>query len=147
MFIASYQPKYKEQFKDLVSKVLNEFGFSVEPQLDSDLDNPETAYMQPGGAIFLLEHEGKIFGCCAIKPLNSKSAEIKRLYLDKAVRRRGYGKQLLDTAIEYCQQMSYTRLVLDSHIRFSQATRFYKRNGFSPMKQEEDVIIFERILY
>src|SRR5689334_20436994 len=56
-----------------------------------------TAQVAPGDGAFLLAYlDGIAVGCGAIRRIDASSAELKRMYVDPAVRGRGIGGALVE---------------------------------------------------
>lgn len=63
--ISSYLPSEQIAVKEFILHNFKEFGFSYNPQYDSDLDNPNI-YITNGGILYLLKNKTKIIGTVAI---------------------------------------------------------------------------------
>jgi GNAT superfamily N-acetyltransferase len=89
-------------------------------------------YAPPRGGLFLGLDDGAPCGCVAFKPLSGARCEAKRLYVAPEFRGRGFGKALLEHAIERARAAGYTELVGDTIPgAMSQALAMYDRMGFA----------------
>ncbi len=84
----------------------------------------------PGSAFVLALLGGEAVGCGAIRSLSPGIAEVKRLFVEPAARRRGVASQILAALEQIAQQLGYTRLRLDTGKRQAAAVRLYERLGF-----------------
>jgi len=126
--IRAYQPPDREGFAGLVSEVLGEYGFTVDPVLDADLDDPQRAY----GGVWVATDEGEVVGSVAIRLLDGDQvAELKRMYLKAAYRGRGLGRSLLGRAIEWAKSRGCRSIVLDTSTTMTAAQRLYETAGFA----------------
>ncbi len=93
-------------------------------------------YAPPRGRLLLAGGPSEAFGCIALRPLHgvdaSKGAagEIKRLYVQPAHRREGWGRRLAEALIDAAGEAGYRELFLDTFERMSDARQLYARLGF-----------------
>jgi ribosomal protein S18 acetylase RimI-like enzyme len=125
--IRSYEPKDREGFARLVSTVLREFGLTVDPVLEADLDDPQRVY----GAVLVATDNDEVIGSVAIRVIGEgATAELKRMYLQPAYRGRGLGRSLLDQAIGWAHSQRCRSIVLDTSTAMTAAQRLYQAAGF-----------------
>lgn len=91
-------------------------------------------YAEPAGALLLCRVDGEIAGCCALRPLLTvdypNAAEMKRLYVRKAFRRFGLGRQLVDLILVAAQRAGYSSVLLDTLDDMESARALYEDMGF-----------------
>ena len=76
--IRPYRPADQSGFAQLVATVLAEYGLSIDPILEADLDHPDTSY----DGIWVAVHNDLVIGSIAIRSLDDGTiAELKRMYL------------------------------------------------------------------
>ncbi len=73
----------------------------------------------------------EVVGCIAIRPLDDKCGEVKRMYTKKSHRRSGVGKLLAKTIIDHAWTLEYDEIKLDSLERLKGAVALYENLGFS----------------
>jgi len=74
---------------------------------------------------------GKDFiGCVGIRQFNDQIAELKRMYIRKDHRQKGYGRLLLDEAIGLSRELIYDRIRLDTLESKLAAIKLYLSSGF-----------------
>ena len=68
------------------------------------------------------------------------TAELKALYIDKSLRGLGWGYKLLNEAVSFARENDFSRVVLDSMSQYTDASRLYKRYGFTDTDRYNDNI-------
>lgn len=91
-------------------------------------------YAAPDGALLLALVDGEIAGCCALRGLDSvdypNAAEMKRLYVRKAFRRFGLGRELAEAALDAARMAGYHCVLLDTLDDMESARALYAELGF-----------------
>jgi GNAT superfamily N-acetyltransferase len=77
-----------------------------------------------------LAHSKHVVGCIAIRPLNDKCGEVKRMFIRKSHRRNGIGKLLAETIVQHAWELEYEEIKLDSLERLTGAVKLYEAMGF-----------------
>jgi GNAT superfamily N-acetyltransferase len=100
----------------------------------------EQEYFTDGTGFWLASIDQSIAGCIALRALPhlGKSAEIKRLYVRPAHRKRGVAEALLKALEEYATEHGYSTLCLDTNDDLSAALRFYLSHGYQPCERYND---------
>ena len=88
------------------------------------------AYAPPRGRLLLAERGGSAAGCIALRPLDARTAEMKRLYLRAAARGTGLGRRLALALIAEARTAGYERLRLDTLPSMGAAIAMYRGMGF-----------------
>lgn len=78
-----------------------------------------------------LEHSKYVSGCIAIRPLDEKCGEVKRMYIRKSARRNGIGKIMAEKIISHGWDLGYEEIKLDSLERLTGAVKLYEGLGFN----------------
>lgn len=73
---------------------------------------------------------GQPVACGALRPLGPGEAELKRMYVAPAARRRGVGRQLLAALEQAARERGWTTLLLDTGRRQPEAVALYESAGF-----------------
>ena len=90
--------------------------------------------IDPRGAFYLLRVDGALAGMGGWRPLEDGVAEIKRMYVAPALRRRGLGWQLLEALETKARQLGYARIRLDTGARQPHVRAMYERAGYHPIE-------------
>jgi ribosomal protein S18 acetylase RimI-like enzyme len=101
---------------------------------DTELAQLPGEYEQPRGGLLLAMVDGKLAGCCALRPMDAadypNAAEMKRLYVRPAFRGLGLGRQLAEAALNAARQGGYTSVLLDTLDDMEAARGLYEDLGF-----------------
>ena len=102
---------------------------------DAELADLPGEYASPQGALLLALIDGVVAGCCALRPLNSvdypNAAEMKRLYVRKAYRGSGLGRQLAEATLDAARVAGYHSVLLDTLDDMESARALYVDLGFA----------------
>lgn len=116
---------------DLIRRVFVEYGWIWSEATEvPDLLRWSPHYEPPHGAFYVIRQQGRVVGSAGVDRPDVATAELHRLYLDPAVRGRGYGDALVETIVAWCRTQAVPNLVLWSDTRFAHAHRLYLRHGF-----------------
>lgn len=86
----------------------------------------------PGRGVFLVLRDGdSAIGCGAIRRLDARTAEIKRMFVVPDRRGQGLGGVVLGALEAAARALGVTRLVLETGVRQPEAIALYRRFGFS----------------
>ena len=143
MIIKTFSTPLTNEVRNLVLGVLKEQGFEFDPKKDFDLDDIDGYYLQSGGVFYMGLVDGKIIGTSAVRRIDDKKCEIKRIYVRKEFRGQGYGKGLFLKAMEFARQ-NYSVAMLKTDVKLTYAIGLYLKNGFSVVKEEDDVVYFSK---
>ena len=87
-----------------------------------------------GRGTFLIVYRGGVpVGCGAIRLLDAETAELKRMYVDPAVRGTGLGRRLVTALEAAARALGVRRLVLETGVRQAAALALYRATGFHPI--------------
>lgn len=105
---------------------------------DDELAQLPGDYAAPRGALLLAYVDGALAGCCALRPLDNadipNAAEMKRLYVRRAFRGFGLGRQLAETILDAARQAGYTSVLLDTLDDMEAARNLYADLGFQSIE-------------
>ncbi len=97
-----------------------------------EFDNIPGKYAAPDGCILLADQDGRIDGCAALKRVDAKICEMKRLYVRPRARGAGVGHGLIERLIAEARHLGYSEMRLDVLEEFIQAKKLYAAFGFVP---------------
>jgi len=72
-------------------------------------------------------------GCVAVRFLDPRTAEMKRLYVRSTHRGKGLGRSLAEIAIQVARDAGCARIVLDTLPQMREAHALYALLGFQPI--------------
>lgn len=97
-----------------------------------DLDAIGESYGALGEAFFVAEDEGHVVGTIGVKREDERTALIRRIFVGPAFRKKKVGLQLLNRAIEFCQEVGYQELIFKTTSRMIHAIDLFRKRGFQP---------------
>jgi ribosomal protein S18 acetylase RimI-like enzyme len=135
--VVTFHPQYRADFARLNYAWITKL-FAIEPQDRRILDNPEQEIIANGGEVFFAIKHGKVVGTVALKVENAITFELTKMAVDESQRGSGYGKLLLDAAIDYARAKGAKQVVLSSHTSLTPALTMYRQVGFADRKNSAD---------
>jgi ribosomal protein S18 acetylase RimI-like enzyme len=121
----------REIFRDYASTLQIDLCFQGFEQELAELPGD---YAEPAGALLLALIDGEVAGCGAMRPLTDvdypNACEMKRLYVRRAFRRFGLGRQLAEALIDGARQGDYSSMLLDTLDDMEAARGLYETLGF-----------------
>lgn len=107
-------------------------------------------YAPPRGVLYVVFVDGAPAGCGALRPLDD-IAEIKRVYVRPAFRRRGIARELSERLIADAARLGYRAVRLDTLRRLAGPLDLYRSLGFAEIppyneNPEPDIVYLERTL-
>ncbi len=124
---------------DAVREIFREYADSLGVDLafqdfERELRELPGEYAPPRGTLLLATLDGVVAGCCALRPLDSvddpNAAEMKRLYVRKAFRGFGLGRQLAERCLDAARAAGYACVLLDTLSDMEAARALYEELGF-----------------
>ena len=128
--------------KFITNIILNEYE---QPKVKrKDLENLNF-YETKNSRLYLLINNRKIMGTIGVF-IKNNIATIKRFYLKKSIRSKGYGKLLYKKVIDFIKesQVKTVELNCDSK-KMRKAYSFYLKNGFKVVNMREDRYVTMRL--
>jgi DNA-binding MarR family transcriptional regulator len=145
--IVEYRPEYREAFKRL-NLAWIEKHFTVEPEDEKLLNDPEAEILAPGGIILFAlgrlpqdtdpdgpEH---VLGTCALLRKADGSLELAKMAVAEQARGQQIGKQLLIACIEKARALEAEHLILETNSQLLAAVNLYQKLGFVLVPTDED---------
>lgn len=125
-----------QRVRALIFSVLTEYGLPCEPHgKDSDLQDLEANYFRSGGLFEVLEDEaGNILGTYGLYRLDPGTCELRKMYFVPEIRGKGYGRLVLDRAVQQARNLGFKAIVLETISVLKEAIRLYTRYGFLPVE-------------
>jgi putative acetyltransferase len=119
--------------KNVVFAVLTEYGLNPDSDgTDLDISDLERFYFLKGGFFEVCEVDGQIVGTWGVCPLTDGACDLKKMYLLKSHRGKGYGRAMLDRAIGKARELGFKRMELETAGVLKEAIALYLSYGFKP---------------
>lgn len=134
--IRRYQSIDKEAVWNLHVLALKEAGaFIGSGEWDRDFDKIEDIYLNSGGEFLVGLIDGKIIAMGALKRISADRAEIKRMRVNPAFQRRGFGQAILTELERQAELKGYRTLQLDTSTLQTAARGLYEKNGYKETRR------------
>lgn len=111
---------------ETVRQLLREYGDSLD--VDLSFQDFESEVADPLGfyEVVLLAEDG----CVALRRIDGRTCEMKRLYIRPSGRGSGLGRLLAEAVISAARERGYERMLLDTLPSMAAARRLYESLGF-----------------
>ena len=122
----------REVIEALIFGILRDYGLEPSPETtDADLADIAAHYSGNRGSFDVMESdEGRIIGTVAVHRTGDDLCELRKMYLAKELRGQGWGKRLLDHAIESGRKLGYRTMWLETADSLKESHRLYELYGF-----------------
>lgn len=129
--------------KDEIKKLFTEYTnmlIETNPQMaiyleiqnyDDELLHLEKKYGMPDGRLYIAYIDEKPAGCVALRKLDDKNCELKRLFVRPEFRGQNLGHILIKQIIDDAKSIGYESLFLDTLPFLKSAIHLYKTFGFN----------------
>ena len=104
-----------------------------------------------GGCLLLAFYNELPTGCVALKKIDDKVCEMKRMFVYESFHGKGIGHVLARAIVNEAMLMNYATIMLDTSFRQTEAISLYKKMGFKESapyyilpKELEDWLVFMR---
>jgi GNAT superfamily N-acetyltransferase len=111
------------------------FEIYVAHALDEEIDRIPAYYGERDGGFWVAEQEGRIVGMFGLEPGSPGALELRRMYVDPSVRRRGIAALMLRYAEAETWRRQFERLELSTSELQPEAVALYKRYGFRLLRE------------
>ena len=140
--------KTKDLIMDYIKWINQDLSFQG---IDDELENFPNKYKEPSGAFIIAKENENVIGCVGLKNLDSKTCEMKRLYVNDNYKGKGIGKKLVEKIIEEAKIKNYEKMRLDTLKTMEVALKTYSKSGFYKIEPyynnpHDGVIYLEKIL-
>ncbi len=97
---------------------------------DAELEGLPGKYAPPEGALLIAERDGEPCGCIALRRIDERTCEMKRLYVRPVCRQLGIGRELVRRVLEEARVKGYGAMRLDTLPSMRSAIAMYRSFGF-----------------
>ncbi len=120
------------QVRDLITSIMSEeFGEEKAAYPTEDIEDIQRSYGGLGEAFFVAsENHGKVIGTVAVKKEDDRVALLRRLFVAKFYRKKKIGLQLIDRALQFCDEVGYKEIIFRTTSRMEGAIKLCEKRGF-----------------
>lgn len=126
-----------EEFRRLCQEYARSLEYTAEcaslehQGIACELETLPGRYAPPGGVILLaFGAADSPLGCAALRPLEPRVCEMKRMYVRMQARGMGIGRMLAEQLIGTARRLGYERMRLDTGASMTAAAALYEALGF-----------------
>jgi putative acetyltransferase len=124
-----------QRVRKLFQQYADSLGFDLEFQgFSQELANLPGDYSPPQGCILVAVRAQEFVGCVALRPLEDRTCEMKRLFVRPGFRGLKIGRALALGIIDEARARGYERMRLDTIESMTEAKQLYRSLGFRPIK-------------
>lgn len=105
---------------------------------DAEIKHLKAKYGMPDGRLYLVHCEEELAGCIALRKIDSKRCEMKRLYVHTKFRGNKIGDLLMEKIIADAKEIGYSCILLDTLPFLQPAIQLYKKYGFYEIERYND---------
>ncbi len=117
---------------------------------DDDLHHIRQEYLDAGGEFIVGLLDGRIVAMGALKRIDDRQGEVKRMRIHPDHQRRGFGRAILHRLMGRARQLGFRKLRLDTTAQQTAARALYQSEGFQQVGGTVfagfDVLLMERDL-
>lgn len=100
---------------------------------DPTTDDLFSLFRQANSALWVLELDDKVMGCCGIYPtagLPEGCVELVKFYLSSDARGSGWGRGLMENCMNSARYFGYKQVYIETLPIFDKAIKMYEKEGF-----------------
>lgn len=105
---------------------------------DDEVKELGEKYGMPNGRLYVAYLNSDIVGCVALRQLDDRFCEMKRLYVRPGYRGKHIGNALIEQVIADARQIGYKHMRLDTFPFMDRAIQMYYRYGFYKIERYND---------
>lgn len=137
--IQEYQDEYKRDIIEMILKIQQEeYNLPITENDQPDLANIPAFYQQNDGNFWVSIYQDEVVGTIALKKIGAGNAVLRKMFVKLEYRGKEMeiSKKLLARLIDWARQKYFKEIFLGTTPQFLAAHRFYEKNGFREIQQE-----------
>ena len=131
-----YTTPLDERAKPLIDELTYEYSTRYGDYFDGPSEMaryPAELFAPPDGAFLLLMRDGVAIGGGAFKRYDEQTAELKRVWTRKDLRRQGLARKVLEELEAQVVRQGYTKVYLTTGFRQPEAAGLYLTSGYTAL--------------
>ena len=138
--------KAKILFTEYAQWLNIDLGFQ---DFEKELTALTSMYSRPKGVLFIVQIDNEPVACVGVRQIGENIAELKRMFVRPAYRKKGIAQELLDASLAFAKEAGYDAIRLDTLDTMHPAMNLYEKNGFEKISAyyfnpEENAVYYER---
>jgi putative acetyltransferase len=130
----------KDLFRNYFQFLAHDHGLDISYQgIEDELANLSGKFAPPNGRLIMAITSEQAIGCAALRPIDERVCELKRMFVLPQYRGQGVGKALAKDLIEDARTIGYERMRLDTGNFLTAAIQLYESLGFRRIEPYNDV--------
>jgi ribosomal protein S18 acetylase RimI-like enzyme len=122
------------------------FELYIARSLTDEIDRVSDYYSERDGGFWVAVDGQKIVGMFGLEPSGDGAMELRRMYVDPDLRRRGIAREMLNFAERECRRRNRPRLDLSTSELQSEALALYRGAGYQQVREEIAVVASNKTL-
>lgn len=110
--------------EELQEEYVIRYGGRDETPVDPD------DFALPRGTFLLAYRDGALVGCAGMRRRSDDDVEVKRMFIRRTHRGRGYSRDLLALVEDEARAMGFTRILMESGLAQPEAMGLYESSGY-----------------
>ncbi len=111
--------------EELQEEYVIRYGGRDETPVDPD------DFAPPKGVFLLAHRDGELVGCAGMRRRSEDDVEVKRMFIRRTYRGRGYSRELLALVEAEARAMGFTRILMESGLAQPEAMGLYESSGYA----------------
>jgi putative acetyltransferase len=112
------------------------FETYIVASLEEEIDRIDGYYGERHGGFWVAVDDEKIIGMFGLELSSTNAMELRRMYVDPDVRRRGVARRMLGFAEDECRRRNRPRLDLSTSELQGDAVLLYRNSGYQLVREE-----------
>lgn len=148
LVIRQYQYSDKKEIFNLHVRALkNENAYMYTGEWEKDFDDIKGIYLNNRGEFIVGTLNNKIIAMGALRKMTEDVVELRRMRIDPAFQRRGFGQMILDALEKRAKELGYKKIRLNTSLKQVPAQKFYEKNRYKEIRREKEGWIVDNIIY
>jgi putative acetyltransferase len=122
------------------------FEAYIDRSLTEEIDRLADYYRERHGGFWVAVENERIVGMFGLEPSGDSAMELRRMYVDPDLRRRGIARRMLEFAEQQCRRRNRPRLDLSTSELQQEALAFYENAGYVRVREEVAVAASNKTL-
>jgi GNAT superfamily N-acetyltransferase len=110
--------------EELQEEYVLRYGGRDETPVDPD------DFAAPRGSFFLVRRDGEVVGCAGMRRRSEEDVEVKRMFVRRPFRGRGYSRDLLALVEGEARSLGFSRVLMETGLAQPEAMHLYETSGY-----------------